>query len=385
MYYLLIISSIIASFFWAAQLIFSFLYIYKKRNINNFACPPFTVIIPSFNESNEAVNKTVSSILNQKNINDFEIIVIDDGSKNPLSINILDNVTLIRTELNQGKRDAQAIGILKAKYDWIVTIDSDTELDEYCIYNLLKNCEEEQVDASTGNVLLLNENKNILTKMTACMYWFSFFQERASQAYFKNVICCSGAISCYRKQIILDHLEEYINQTFLNNKCQIGDDRHLTNIFILNNKKVSWSKDSIAYTESPSEYYKFTKQQIRWAKGNIISFSYILPRIKKWNIYYTFFTCALVYRYLYILKLYIIMLIYLFIYHDIYMSITIITTALFVTFLKLILAYLYTYKKNFIYMFYFTVYNFFILNPIILYSLFTVGNMSWGTRSNAKK
>ena len=181
----------IASFFLIVQFVFSHLYIYKKRKINNFYCPSFTVVIPSYNESNEAVNKTVKSIINQKNINEFEIIIIDDGSIFPLIINDYKNTVLIRTETNKGKREAQSIGILKAKYDWIVTIDSDTELHEDCIYNLLKNCEEEQVDASTGNVYLSNEKENLLTKMTSCMYWLSFSQEKASQTYFKKVSLCS--------------------------------------------------------------------------------------------------------------------------------------------------------------------------------------------------
>lgn len=385
MYILLIISSIIASIIWLIQLVFSFLYIYKKRKVKNFKCPSFTVIIPSFNESNEALTKTIDSILNQKNINEFEIIVIDDGSKNPLLIDTKSNVQLIRTEDNQGKREAQAIGILKAQYEWIITVDSDTILDENCIYNILKNCEEEQVDACTGNVLLSNENENLLTKMSACMYWFSFFQERASQAYFKSVICCSGAISCYRKQIVLDHLEEYTNQIFLNQKCQIGDDRHLTNLFILNNKNVSWSLNSVAYTDAPSNYDKFIKQQIRWAKGNAISFFYIIPRIHKWSLSYAFFTFALVYRYLYIFKLYIIMLISMLIYQDFYTSMYILLSTLIITFIKMLLAYFYTYDIKFIHMFSFTLYNFFILNPIILYSTFTIGHTNWGTRSNEKK
>ena len=74
---------------------------------------------------------------------------------------------------NKGKREGHKQGILKAKYDIIVFVDSDTFVDKNAFIELLKPFNDLKVGATTGDIRILNEEegmpyqtlvKSILTK-----------------------------------------------------------------------------------------------------------------------------------------------------------------------------------------------------------------------------
>lgn len=377
---ILIIFGILASVFWMIQILCSAIVIrnQKKQQIKS-NLPPISVIVPTYNEPIDRVVSTIESILNQKNVA-LEIIVVDDGSTEPVVLDY-DNVRVIRTE-NRGKRHAQITGIEIAKHDWIATIDSDTSLDENAIAYLITTILDENLDAATGSVFLSNEKTNMLTKMTSCMYWFSFYQERASQSLFKSVMCCSGALSVYSKEIILKHKEDYLNQTFFGHVCAAGDDRHLTNLFLLSGKTVGWSKNSKAWTHSPDKIGKFIKQQLRWIRSHVSSFYYIGKRIASWNIIFAIFTVKLIFRYAYMLLLYFSMFSESIHNLSLWPFIIALISVVIVTVIKTIIALMYTRKKEMAYLLAYSVYTFFIFNPVVFYGILTPTKVGWLTRNS---
>lgn len=376
---LLSITSLIASVFWWMQLTFAFLERNRKNNIkpdiNNI--PDITVVIPSYNENQDSIEKTVKSVLNQKNVN-IEIIIVDDGSPNP--VKEVNGATLIRLPKNKGKIEAQVAGIKVAKYDWIGTVDSDTTINEGALFTLYSTAISKNASACTGSVFLSNENKNLLTKMTACIYWFSFYQERASQSYFNSVTCCSGALSLYKKEIMLANEKEYINQKFFNIKCVAGDDRHMTNLFLLSGHKVVWSQDAIAYTHSPETLGLFFKQQLRWIRSQIHSFYFIIPRIHKWSLAYAIFTIKMNFTYAYMVFVYLAMFYSCWHYQSILPLVIILVSVLIVTLIKAIIAYIQTADLKFAYLLISSLFSFFIFNPIMIYGMLTPYKSSWLTR-----
>jgi glycosyltransferase involved in cell wall biosynthesis len=82
-----------------------------------------SIIIPYFNRS-EKVKRCINSILNQSYQN-FEILVIDDASKNPLILNIDDRIIIFRNNKNIGPGLSRNIGLDNAKGKYIAFIDSD--------------------------------------------------------------------------------------------------------------------------------------------------------------------------------------------------------------------------------------------------------------------
>ncbi|MFI5452390.1 glycosyltransferase family 2 protein [Pedobacter sp. UC225_61] len=94
----------------------------------------FTCIITCYNRE-DLIQRSIKSILNQS-FQDFEIIIVDDGSTDK-SIEriklILDKrIKLIIHEKNSGQNAAINTGIAASKYDYLAFLDSDDEwLPEY--------------------------------------------------------------------------------------------------------------------------------------------------------------------------------------------------------------------------------------------------------------
>ncbi len=265
------------SLIWLAVLIFHLLFIYfllslKKKEYPEFK-KPFTVIIPCYNEEPAYLKKCVESILSA--LGKKQVILVDDGSNKAETLACLKsfktftNLTIIR-QSNKGKRYAHETGLKKAKYKYIIFVDSDTIVEKNAFLELIKPFNNENIWAVSGNVKLANRNQNLLTKMIATLYWNSFniIRKATTNAHFINV--CPGALSAYRRDYLDKVMPYYIKQKFYGRKCSISDDRYLTaRIIMVHNKKIAFQEKAVCYTYSPHTFKGFFKQLIRWSKGNI--------------------------------------------------------------------------------------------------------------------
>jgi len=89
--------------------------------------PFFSVIIPLFNKENYIEN-TLKSVFNQ-NFNDFEIIIIEDGSTDKsvkkVTPYLSERVTVIYHKENKGLSAARNTGIKSATAEYLVFLDAD--------------------------------------------------------------------------------------------------------------------------------------------------------------------------------------------------------------------------------------------------------------------
>jgi glycosyltransferase involved in cell wall biosynthesis len=87
-----------------------------------------SIVIPLYNKEKQIVN-TLKSVFNQ-NFQDFEIIIVDDGSSDN-SVNLVkefdDKRITIISQVNQGVSAARNTGIKQAKRDYIAFLDADDE------------------------------------------------------------------------------------------------------------------------------------------------------------------------------------------------------------------------------------------------------------------
>jgi len=101
--------------------------------------PNFSVVIPLYNKEH-FIEKTIQSVLNQT-IQDFEIIIINDGSTDT-SLNkvekIEDHRISILTTKNQGVSHARNYGISKARANYIAFLDAD----DYWLENFLESIKD---------------------------------------------------------------------------------------------------------------------------------------------------------------------------------------------------------------------------------------------------
>jgi len=169
-----------------------------------------------------------------------------------------------------GKRAALHRGFLQATGDVFVTVDSDSIVEPTTIANLVspfvtnKNC-----GAVAGNVRVLNKEKGLIPQMLNVSFAFSFEFIRSAQSVYGSVLCTPGALSAYRKTAVMNCLEDWLNQTFLGNKTNIGEDRAMTNMILKQGNDVVFQKDAKVFTDIPENYRSLKKMFTRWERSNV--------------------------------------------------------------------------------------------------------------------
>jgi len=116
-----------------------------------------SIVVPCLNEAGN-VRATFERILKSLDSVDFEVVFVNDGSRDStqLEINklIVENPSVVSTfehEENKGIPAAWASGLLIAKYPIVCFIDGDLQNPPEAIPNLLKSFIEEQADLVQGS------------------------------------------------------------------------------------------------------------------------------------------------------------------------------------------------------------------------------------------
>ena len=89
---------------------------------------------------------------------------------------------------------------------------------------------------------------------------------KAAEGVFDAVTCLSGPLACYKKEIVLENMEDWLNQKFLGHEATFGDDRSMTN-FVLRKHRTSYQDSALCYTIVPNSHKVFLKQQMRWKRS----------------------------------------------------------------------------------------------------------------------
>jgi glycosyltransferase involved in cell wall biosynthesis len=116
--------------------------------------PKLSLVISVYNEEGNVILLSEKIAESLKGL-DYEVIFVDDGSKDGTVENILSvkdpHVTLVRFKKNYGQSSALAAGIDYATGDYIVTLDGDLQNDPADIPMMLKVAEEGDWDLVAGN------------------------------------------------------------------------------------------------------------------------------------------------------------------------------------------------------------------------------------------
>jgi len=103
--------------------------------------------------------------------------------------------------------------------------------------------------------------------MLSIRYSLSFNFGRAYQSVYGAVFCCPGALTAYRKKILLKFLDEWKNQKFLNTGCTYGEDRALTTHILKSGYMTRLQSNAVVYTTVPSRFKKMVKMYLRWNRS----------------------------------------------------------------------------------------------------------------------
>lgn len=273
-----------------------------KKKFNDTE-PLISIIIPVKNEEDNIENCIKSCI--DSSYKNKEIIVVNDGStdKTPRILERLmkenpNALTVLHLPINLGKKHAieKAIEIANGKF--YVFMDSDCNMFDDAVENLVKIfLSDNEIGAITGHGNVRNaDTGNLLEKIQDVWFDGQYRIIKGMEGSFSSLTCCSGSLSAFRREAIINHIHEWANDRFLGMEFKFATDRRLT-AFILaekiklssekliknkqikeNGRKIKSQQWKLKYSPSvkveigvPKTLRSLIKQQIRWRKSFIRS------------------------------------------------------------------------------------------------------------------
>jgi hyaluronan synthase len=247
------------------------------ESVSDEQLPSCTVIVPAYNEGKQVWQTLLSLADSNFPEKKLQLIAIDDGSKDDTwywikkaKEQLGDRLAIYQQPQNKGKRHALYRGFKLATGEIFVTVDSDSIVKPDTLRNLVSPfVTNENCGAVAGNVHVLNKAKAIIPKMLNVSFIFNFEFMRSAQSKLGSVLCTPGALAAYRKDVVLECLPEWINQTFMGQPSDIGEDRAMTNMILKQGHEVLFQKNAYVLTNVPETYKGLYKMFIRWERSNV--------------------------------------------------------------------------------------------------------------------
>ena len=246
-------------------------------SVSDEELPMVTVIVPAYNEGRQVYDTLLSLTNSHYPAEKLQLISIDDGSKDDTwdwmkkAKELLgDRVSIYQQPVNQGKRHALYRGFNLATGEVFVTVDSDSIVEKDTLRNLVSPFVTNQdCGAVAGNVRVLNNQKAIIPRMLNVSFVFSFEFIRSAQSVLGSVLCTPGALAAYRSKAVMNCLPEWINQTFMGQPTDIGEDRAMTNMILKQGYHVLFQRNAYVLTNIPEKFSSLHKMFTRWERSNV--------------------------------------------------------------------------------------------------------------------
>lgn len=302
------------SFYLFLSVIVGAWYLYKKnqmfmlRNeLKHDYYVPISIIVPAYNEE-VTIIKNVKSLI-QLDYKLYEIIIVDDGSKDQTSKKLLEafdfksvnrpihikvkckpytevyettvnkvKMTLI-IKLNGGKGDALNMGINASKFPYFLSIDADSALQRDSLEKIVRPIIKNDYTVAVGGLIrvaqgvTLEEGEvkaytipwNPIISTQVVEYERSFLASRVLLNRFNGNLIISGAFGLFKKSIVIS-CGGYDSGT-------LGEDMEMVlklHMFCRNNNKkysIQYEPDAICWSQAPSSLKDLKTQRRRWYLG----------------------------------------------------------------------------------------------------------------------
>ena len=280
--------------------------------LNSELAPPISIIAPAYNEEKTIVDNAKSLL--SLHYNNFEVLIINDGSKDntlqkmidAFNLQLIDAPTNIQIKckeirgiykssnpafkklsvidkVNGGKADALNAGINIAQSPYITCIDVDCILEQDSLIKMVKPFLEhtkKKVIASGGVVRIANsckiENGRLLNvevpekfvaRVQVLEYIRAFLLGRMAWSRMDGLLLISGAFGMFDKDIVIKAGGYYHNT--------VGEDMELVvrmRRYMHDHKlpyTVTYIPDPLCWTEAPEDFKILGRQRSRWTRGTI--------------------------------------------------------------------------------------------------------------------
>lgn len=292
-------------------------YLKKNKNVNYNSiistplAPSISIIAPAYNES-VTIIENIRALLSIF-YNDFEVIVVNDGSKDDSLEKVIKAYDLVKVDfavnyqvntkevkgvyksknksfekltvvdkVNGGKADALNVGINISEKDLFVAIDVDSIIEPDALLKLVKPFldETDKKIIATGGVIRIanscliegghivkvNAPKQFLPSVQVLEYTRAFLMGRMAWSKLDGLLLISGALGLFDRNIVIK-AGGYAHT--------VGEDMELIvrmRRYMCENNlqyRVEYIPDPLCWTEAPSSLKILGRQRNRWTRGTI--------------------------------------------------------------------------------------------------------------------
>lgn len=271
--------------------------------------PPIALIAPAYNEELTIV-ESVEALL-ALHYPEFEVVVINDGSKDDTLRRLIDHYSLIPVRRyydlalenrpirglyanpahprllvidkeNGGKADAMNAGINVARAPLVCVIDADTLLEPDALIRVVRPFIEDPVRTVAvggtiriangcrvegGRVVEARLPRNILAMFQVVEYLRAFLMARLGLSQMQTLMIISGAFGVFRRASVLD-VGGFSHNT-------VGEDMELVvklHRFMRDQKRdyrIAYIPEPVSWTEAPESLSILANQRARWQRGSL--------------------------------------------------------------------------------------------------------------------
>ncbi len=226
-------------------------------------CPAVSILIPCYNEG-ENVRETIG-ILQKQQYSNFEIIAINDGSKdNTLEIlhelaEKYDNLRVVNLATNQGKAMGLRTAAMLANSEILVCIDGDALLSPDAVGWMVRHfIENPNVGAVTGNPRIRNRS-TLLGRIQVGEFSAIVGMIKRAQRSYGKVFTVSGVIAAFRKTAL--HNVGYWSNDMITEDIDISWKLQLAGWTI------RFEPNALCWVLMPETLNGLWKQRVRWSQG----------------------------------------------------------------------------------------------------------------------
>ena len=274
--------------------------------------PPVTILAPAYNEGNTIV-ENIRSLLSI-HYSDFEVIVINDGSKDDSLDKIIAHYQLEKVDFmvnyiiptkpvrgiykstnkayskllvidkeNGGKADSLNAGINISNKKYFAGIDVDCILEEDALLKMVKPILEDSESrviatggviriansckVKDGKIIEINLPKNLIARFQVLEYTRAFLMGRMAWSRLNGLLLISGAFGVFDREIVLK-AGGYDHKT-------VGEDMELIvrmRRYMIENElkyRIVYIPDPLCWTEVPDNIRVLSRQRNRWTRGTM--------------------------------------------------------------------------------------------------------------------
>lgn len=274
--------------------------------------PSLSILAPAYNEAATIV-ENVRSLLNIY-YNNFEVIIINDGSKDDSLQKLIDVYDLEKVpyfteqpiatkpirgiyksrnpvykklvvvdKVNGGKADALNVGINIARNKYVVCIDVDCILEQDAMLKLtkpfLENGEARVIatggvvrianscEVEDGKIVKVNLPRQFLPRMQTLEYIRAFLLGRMAWSRMDGLLLISGAFGAFDREIVVkvggyDHGTVGEDMELVVRMRRYMEDAGLP-------YEVAYIPDPLCWTEAPATFKILGRQRNRWTRGTV--------------------------------------------------------------------------------------------------------------------